>query len=722
MSNEKSFIRKINNKCYVSFRNNHIYIFPGGYCTAAPTTTYTCFNIADSNYPGVEPWDISACNNDKNHPITLLKNNYLVQQISDPPSYAPSLLCNYNYNVSLSNKIKITIPDDPIFSGTYVFDYTFAGGSSLLSSSNWVLNSGESSHNLFPYDHPESQASGKLLVSLSDGTEFTLGDYGNYDGYIELKTSYYKDENNVSARQLEDVFAFPAQFVFTAVQPPCPCTGVPGVDYVGTIGTGHRVTVALTAPIRWRHPYRNWVLVDKISHTINNSIINYASGSVFNDGVSYFSSTDDSSVYLPNSKYIKYTKSYVPGTIPADNIIGEGYMGLSNGYNGLTPVCTGISDLGIAFRSSASGLGIDRYYYYGQNNSIQGIGRFQEFIRDVGNNFAFTIKDERPFFDNKVPIKAVVEFVYSCRSGLPCSFNDTPTNVSTITGLLTNGCSASYNFIGTDFLCGDDEQVSPPDSVWTNKGITSTTIIYSGYSGYPFISPSYTYTDRILPILTTGQLFNNKIVNIYDFDPSTVNSNITIRSTGGLPSDIRNFLQTNVFVCNVRTQNSDPTSSPIVTRNQYNKWDLYWSINSSSNTAKVYIVPDVESLSVPYIVITGAGSTEVDGTYIYNGGYNPILDNYGNIFVKTTNGINYRLALSATGLLNVPSQWKIQKLFLNVHENRWVDFYGNNGVYTGILNYTNNRKIGIVNNNWFTDERCYLGEYPPPSSITYYYK
>jgi len=273
-------------------------------------------------------------------------------------------------------------------------------------------------------------------------------------------------------------------------------------------------------------------------------------------------------------------------------------------------------------------------------------------------------------------------------------------------------------------LCGQNEQVAPPDSVWIDNSITSTDIIYSGYSGSPFINSDVAYTYRILPIQITGQLFNDKIVDIYDFNPSTINSNVLIRSTGGLPSDIRNFLQNNLFVCRVVTDNENPTSSPMVTRTQYNKWDLYWSVDSGSNTAKVYIVPDIEYVTGPTVVITGAGSPEVNGVYTYshNGGYDPVLDSYGHILSKRDGNPWYRIALSSTGVNNAPYRWTIQKLFLNIHENHWVDFYTHTGVYNNIIPYTNNQKFGTVNNQWYTDERCYLGANPPPTSITYYYR
>jgi len=697
---------------------------PGIYNTGTNgivTTTYTCFNLTDPTHVSLEPWDPGHCNNDKTHTMTLSKNNYLATQRIDPPSYATELLCNSNYSVSISNKIKITI-DDPVFSGTYVFDY--GNGSTWLTAGGWIFNSGESTHNLRTYDHDDYGGVYRnlTLARLAETTENLL-----YKGYLELKTSYYNDQNNTSAIILEDAFAFPATLVFTAVQPPCPCTGDNLFGDFGTSNMGSRLSVGIALPIRWRHPYRNWVVVDRATHTINHSINNYISGSPFNDGRAFNDPSNSyNPTYLNNSIYIKNTESYVPGT--ANTEIGPGFISIYNyDYENLaSPICTGVSDLGFAFRVDGSTLGhIDSIGrpYVPDNVTIQGLGSLQTY--DRWQNFYGDWIDDRQYFDNKIPVKATWDFVYSCRAGLPCSFVDTPTSVSTTTGILTNYCWPSYNFIGTDFLCGQNEQVAPPDSVWINNSITSTDIIYSGYSGSPFINSDATYTYRILPVQITGQLFNGKVVDIYDFNPSTINSNILIRSTGGLPSDIRNFLQSNLFVCDVTTNNNDPTSSPVVTRTEYNKWDLYWSIDSGSNTAKVYIIPDTEYISAPTIVITGAGSSEVNGIYTYshNGGYDytrDSTDQYGHIFSKRTGYSWYRIALSSTGVY--PYRWKIQKYFNDIYERHWVDFYANTGVYSGIIPYTNNQKIGTVNNQWYTDERCYLGANPPPTSITYYHR
>jgi hypothetical protein len=151
-------------------------------------------------------------------------------------------------SVNLSKRIKITISNDPVFSGIYVFDRDMVGlGDFRLESENWVFNTGLSQYNLNAYNHPEeSYFNGKLLVSLSDTDYAHPIANAQLPGYNELKTSLYKGENNSLANQLEDVFSFPAKFVFTAVQPPCPCSGEIGTAWPPistTQASGHRLAV-----------------------------------------------------------------------------------------------------------------------------------------------------------------------------------------------------------------------------------------------------------------------------------------------------------------------------------------------------------------------------------------------------------------------------------------------------------------------------------------------
>lgn len=629
-------------------------------------------------------WTPDHCDSGYTHIIQAPVNSYLYPQARNPPSGSYNLLCGNNYDIRVSNKIKITIPDDPVFSGIYVFDYAPGYGEAGLFSPDWVLNTGESKHNLIPYNHPDSSVHGKLLVSLSDSS---LSDsvFG-YPGYMEIKTSYYADDNNAGARELEDVLAFPAEFIFTAVQPPCPCNGIPDIDYIETTGVGHRVTVALAAPIRWRHPYRDWILVDKVSHTINNSITNYATGTIFNDGTIYV----NRGLYLPNSKYIKHTKSYVPGT---DNtVIGDGYISLAYNYQKLTSItCTGIPDLGIAFRSYGYGLGIDRGQdnYFDTTANIQGIGGFQEFSRNLNDNLDMVIKDERPFFDNKIPIKASVDFIYSCRPGLPC-FNLTPSIISPTTGTGVGCITDYYTAINIDYLCGEYDG-KPDDTYWINNNITSTNIVYSGISG--LLPTVYQYGG--------GEWTDNFIYEAY----VTNNENpiISIPYTGySKPSAVRNWINSKLRLVSFDKDinnnfniNSISSTNPVV--------DLYWNINGNSATA--YIVPsdeDIYSNITPELMLINAGTWNVNGKYRW--------DRYNNEFsqISPYHGFSIRLSYDFNDTANNTFGWTVGRS----EGNTWVPYY----VSSGYLNIRDTQNSSM---NWYIPNNCYSGLHPPPNAFNF---
>jgi hypothetical protein len=682
-------LRSQNYSYFVRYQNGIPYIYYGDFVAGSSVNcgdiqlVYPCYTYG-YNPILTQGWAPSNCDYGKIHYSPLPVNNYLYPQSKNPPSGAYSVLCGANYNVSISNKIKITIPDDPIFSGVYVFDYLPGSGNSNLRSPDWILNQSESAHNLITYNHPDSIFNNKLLVSLNDNLSNQIG----YEGYLELKTSYYNDENNTQARQLEDAYAFPAKFVFTAVQPPCPCSGIPGLDYISTIGSGHRLAVGLSPPIRWRHPYSNWILVDKVNHVIDGYIPNYATGTLFSDGTNspYYSSQTQQTVLLNNSKYIKYTESYVTGT--AETQIGSGYVSLS--MNNIWPVCTGLSDIGFAFRSSASGLGIDRgLSYYFDGYTIEGIGREQEYVRDVVNNFDFIIKDERPFFDTKIPVRANIEFVYSCRSGLPC-FN---MNGSTITPISGSGisCNPISSYIDIDYLCGENEQAYPPDSYWTTNNITSTQIVFSGLSG-------------INPIIMKTFGLNDNSTFTYDaYVDYSVNPIINIPFTGYLPSQIRNFL-TSKFnaVSFLRTTGNVYLTDSI--RNYYSNLDLYWNVNMPSQTAKVYVTADEINLNYPILVVSGAGNSEFNGTYFINVATND-YNNYQQYFYKSFNG-------NINRVIQIDSSWYMQKY----NQNKWVSYYMTSGVSILGSPTTKNK---LIQSNWMTGI-CLSGISPTPISIGYY--
>lgn len=552
--------------------------------------------------------------------------------------------------VNISKRIKITIPNDPIFSGTYVFDRAL--GDYTLQSSAWTLNSQLSEHNLNVYDHPESASNNKLLISLNDN-----GYDVRFPGYNEIKSSLY--ENNYLANQMEDVFSFPAKFIFTAVQPPCPCSGYVGTAFppISTQGSGHRLAVGFAPPIRWRHPYDSWIIVDKVIHTISGTIPNYATGVVFNDGTSYFSNIDQTNVFLNNSKSIKYTQSYIPGTQISET--RDGYISVTsdNGYAGFWPVCTGLEDFGFAFRVSASGLGIDKSNH--SNNLmtdeytyIQGIGPLQYhetyYTWNDTDGTTTTLVDERPFFEPKIPVTAEIEFTYSCRNGLPC-FDLSPVpitdpSITTISNINTSVCDYKVNpNIYLNYLCGGNQTLVPTDDIWINNSITGIAVIFSGISG-------------ALPGVTTDSKYSSsKIYDIYASDQEY--PIIELPYTGSaVPSLVIDWITNNLMLIdnpNNVNLNSNNFISNLINRqiNLFPSVDLYWNIDYPNYNSAVYIVPNEtiygQGLSIR---IANAGTDEANGIYVF-------LNNH---YVKM-HGSDWKIRLTSMGYIigtgDTPEEW-----------------------------------------------------------------
>jgi hypothetical protein len=563
-------------------------------------------------------------------------------------------------SVNISKRIKITIPNDPIFSGTYVFDKDF--GDIYLQSSNWILNTGLSQHNLSLYDHPESIMNGKLLVSLND-----TGFDGSLPGYNELKTSLYKQENNFQSSQLEDAFSFPAKFIFTAVQPPCPCSGDIGTAWppVSTQGTGHRLAVGFATPIRWRHPYDSWIVVDRINHTIPGTITNYATGVAFNNGMTYFSTTDQTNVALNNCKSIKYTESQVPGTLISE--IGDGYISISydNSYTGFWPVCTGLTDLGFAFRVSASGLGTDKGRHswsnaigmYEENTYIQGIGPTQYhetyYTWNEQDGAPTTLVDERPFFEPKIPVTAEIEFTYSCRNGLPC-FELTPVqitdnSIATISDISISSCTYNPNpNIYLNYLCGGNQTTVPNDNIWINNSITGIRVIFSGISGTApgVTTDSLSLANRSYDIYLSNQ--ENPIIEL----PYGGGTNLN----GATPTLVQDWITKNLILVDANNINLNQNNfnTNLINKNIgfFPSVDLYWNIDYINYIATVYMVPNESHFGFNYsIAVEGAGTVGVDGQYKFESGY------YKNV----ANLDEWKIRLTSMGYIigkgNSPEDW-----------------------------------------------------------------
>ena len=530
---------------------------------------------------------------------------------------------------------------------------------------------------------------GKLLVSLSDTN------YPQFPGYNELKTSLYKGENDSQANQLEDIFSFPAKFIFTAVQPPCPCSGEIGTAWppVSTQGSGHRLAVGFAPPIRWRAPYSDWIIVDKISHTIS-EIPNYATGALFNNGITYFSTTDQADVALNNSKSIRYTESYVTATLSSET--RDGYLGITEVDNGFWPVCTGLTDLGFSFRVSASGLGINKgihsehFGLWDEITHIQGIGPLQVYETYYTWNDAdaatTTLVDERDFFGPKIPVTTIIQFVDSCRPGRPC-VNLTP---NTISPIQVSGICFSKSNIISNLFCGNIQD-NPSQSSLDSYGVLSTSIVYSGVSVvYPAIKePLGTYYD----VYKTA--IDSPIIELLHESPMPYTGIMDLISNR-LSIVEHNFPETDTAINKLFTQYSDI--------------ELAWNVDAQNQKATVYIIPDLDA---PHnntrILVCGPNTSQVNGVYYW--------DNLNKIFSRYSPEINSGFYIIGQNL-GTSAKWIIGSGNFDINNNsmwnpnsmdplEWKTYYTlNNNIFSETT-----QAWSIGQNNIGTD--------PPPSSVVY---
>lgn len=505
--------------------------------------------------------------------------------------------------IYISKKIKITI-HDPIFSGIYVFDRDVGEGDSDLYSQNWILNGNESDHNLIVYQHASSPQNNKLLVSLNDTHNSSFQDY---KGYVEIKSSLYKDENNAGAIQIEDAYAFPAHMIFTAIQPAGPFysegIGDPWPKPTVNIGgrpSGHRLVVGFCLPLTWDGSYKKWRVVNGVKYPINsgNVLINYA-GTPFNDGSTYFSSTDQDVVSLNN-------KVYISGTTDPTDINSSGYLSIYNIMSNM--LCTGVPIFGFGFRCSASGLGFDQGFAWNQDvfTHIQGIGPANIFDTyytwdgdDPDSNSDFV--DTRPFFDNKIPISGTVEFIYGCGAGIvDCNVLETMDNPEIIQPFTKKiGTCSRNSLIANDYLCGSYAMEKPDNAHWTTYNITGTQVIFSGVGD-------------LYPAVRSGN------ANYTTYKSSSIDPIILVPYSGDpRPSFVRNWISGSY----ITLQDYQTQSSITYATNTYRVIDLYWKIDYGNQLAKAYIIPKINgSYAATEIFVTGQSPSisDIGGRYVWS--------------------------------------------------------------------------------------------------------
>lgn len=546
------------------------------------------------------------------------QNYYRVPwQAIEPPAGAINNLCNpYYYN--FSKKIKITIADDPIFSGTYVFDYN--ANKTVASTGipgKWDLNLSESTFNIS--QHPCSSGTtggcsvynGKYLISLD---VINNPSSSGYNGYYE---------HSVSDNTINSAYAFPANIIMTAIQPPADSgypkatrtdcgsptfTGIPQPT-----GIGHRMVAAFKTPIRYRRGYDDWIVVDRIPMTISGIAPSYISG---------ISSLNVTITGVSNSLY------------GPDMISGIYYSPFTN--INATGLCLSVAHSGTAFKVSATGLGLiggigGAYAGYDTARFIyHGLGRANDFSNQF-YSFGYYVSPGTPctdassyfggnnvvipwsrWFGPKTPLKATIEFVHSCRNNFPqCS--GTLTTVSGTNFAYTGTCVQFWGSnIDADYYCSNQSLFAGSGTIGAFENVN---IIYSGFYNSGTSSAYYAGISR--------DPFNN-IVNIYRPVNITGSQIISIPYSGiNTISAIRGWINRNVGVYLVPLTGGN-SGIPSV---KHNTIDLFTSASGTSPnrtlTARIFLGDYLNNsnggsaFSDSLLRITDASVSGANGFYQY---------------------------------------------------------------------------------------------------------
>lgn len=734
--NSRFYIRKIDDKHYLYSADCGCQIA----CIAGATSVVKQDDLQCSNVTGILlPLNYYI-------PIILKPYNIPINSNAIAPTIPGAMdqLCSEispTY-LNISNQIIVTI-NNPIFSGIYVFEKTGPQPTGYIQG-DWVVNTGLTKHSLNPYyhkDHPEFD--GKILVALYEGQTNNSISGLYYDGYLEAKTTtadlaYYKaddetdftigwEDGSSEAKILEDVYAFPAYYTFTAIQPPCPCSGslLHSGDFILSQPSGFRFSTGISLPIRYRPPHGDWILIDNptIPHIIT-GVPNYKTGASFNNGCSY---TDlyDNTIYPNNSYSIQYCSGF-----PYDSVSFDIDACTVNSVSGAYAKCTGVPDAGFAFISYSSGLpvyesGRNHDRFIGTNISgILGIGnmqwydRYPSYISGVGKFYCdvnqdpnlatpslddkiyYKAIDTRPLFDNKQNSSATWRFTYSCRPLYGCDF---PINYGdyTIDSGLKYQCNFNPNLNGSGFVYNPSDKINIellcPDTFNPSSGLFSQVddikVIYKGN------------TTTIANELICLGLKNNTSSSLWDiYVPTGSNQLINIPYTGDVNyTSLKNWINTELssFTYNKNTETiTDYLPS----------FDLYYQITGiNNNYCTVKILPNDEYKPVS-ILVSGAGSSSANGVYYFN-------EVNGAFEQQLTDYIWSIKIIERDELFN----WEIGYFdFLDYSDylyscSGWKPFYRYSGGWP-IDNDIINLPTGT---DWNTSNGCFLGQLPAPTTIKY---
>jgi hypothetical protein len=546
------FIRKVGNKFYIRYSNGGVWL----YSPSTGTSLTECQSCCPIQY--LSQWeDPNAVCVDKRlvHSIDLKSPYYIFKgqpfngTISSIPKPAPSsaynLFCGTPPTANISSRITIKIANDPVFSGVYTFDYRYN------KNPQWQYNSLESDTSVLNYQdstNPLYTGVGQKLISLEE----TIYE-PSYKGYVEYATT------GAAGSNLSGVYAFPAQFVFSIVQPPTNVNGInDGLSPVLPTGRGHRAVIGFNPPLRWRHPYSDWIVADTIGHNILPE--NYPVGVT--------GGTAPSKPWY-NTNYCTGIASQ-PYSINISGISDNPYDLSSSSSK--TPVCTDLSTMGFSYRTSGVGVPFDSSAY-----GVSMLNRCTG-IRSDFHNYTFTYNssnyslNETSLFSPKEYLEASVEFDFSCRtSGTICSEFNSLTPVSTGYSTISNSCFGSY--VNADFMCGDNF-AHPSGEYFTTEGIVDLRVIYSGMpyqvASIPHIYPMVKATNSTGNVYkaNSGQMifvdydgpitpdgFRSWINSDFNFVTLDINNNITIKWPG---VDVYWNIKPSVYVSGVEAAAQDP--------------------------------------------------------------------------------------------------------------------------------------------------------------------
>jgi hypothetical protein len=254
-------------------------------------------------------YNSSACGTiNKTDHINIPINPYIYPSSKETSPSESGKLCLDQYGftptVRMSNKIKITIPYDSIFGGTYVFEKCSVYG--------WFLNSGETSTSINTCINTGSpSATPEYLIDFSE-----INNPSDINQcYTETLITYNYDGSPDSS--YGEIYVFPAKYYLCITQPAATSDDL-----------GHRLSVGFTLPIRYRERCQDWILVDRLYNASGEKTPHNLFGS---PNYAYLQQPLNSADWMP-----KYT------------FLND---------DGSTQCPSGLKDLGFSFRCDGYGLG-----------------------------------------------------------------------------------------------------------------------------------------------------------------------------------------------------------------------------------------------------------------------------------------------------------------------------------------------------------------------------